>query len=404
MRKVGFGIIGCGLMGREFASAAARWRHLPDAQAQPEIVAICDRFDTIGAGLADWYRAVLPSISQVTSDYRELLANPKVEAVYCAVPHNLHQQFYCDTIKAGKHVMGEKPFGIDQAANQAILETAHSHPDVLVRCSSEFPFFPAVQRIGQMLERREFGQLIEAETGLLHSSDLDANKPINWKRKIEYNGEYGCMGDLGMHACHIPFRAGWRPLDVRAVLSKIVKERPDGKGGMKPCLTWDNATLLCRTEDPETGEEFPWTLKTFRIAPGEKNTWYIRIHGTRACARFSTKNPKLLEILEYSGGEQVWQHVDMGHETAFKSVTGSIFEFGFSDSILQMWAAFLHELACGRPVRKFASCVTAEETELSHRLFTAALQSHKTAETVRFGALTIEARGRALPNGSEPVI
>ncbi len=196
--------------------------------------------------------------------------------MYCAVPHNLHQQFYCDTIKAGKHLMGEKPFGIDQAANQAILETAHSHPDVLVRCSSEFPFFPAVQRIGQMLERREFGQLIEAETGLLHSSDLDANKPINWKRKIEYNGEYGCMGDLGMHACHVPFRAGWRPLDVRAVLSKIVKERPDGKGGMEPCLTWDNATLLCRTQDPETGEVFPWTLKTCRIAPGEKNTWYLR--------------------------------------------------------------------------------------------------------------------------------
>ena len=39
------------------------------------------------------------------------------------------------------------------------------------------------------------------------------------------------MGDLGMHPCHMPFRAGWYPKNVRTILSNIVKERPDGKGG-----------------------------------------------------------------------------------------------------------------------------------------------------------------------------
>ena len=42
------------------------------------------------------------------------------------------------------------------------------------------------------------------------------------------------MGDLGMHALHIPLRVGWMPHNVRALLSKIVTERPDGKGGMAP--------------------------------------------------------------------------------------------------------------------------------------------------------------------------
>ena len=86
------------------------------------------------------------------------------------------------------------------------------------------------------------------------------------------------------------------------------------------------------------------TLKTQRIAPGEKDTWYLEVLGTRASARFSTKNPKRLEVLDYTGGEQVWGQIDMGYETAFKSITGGIFEFGFSDAILQMWAAFLYEL------------------------------------------------------------
>ena len=161
----------------------------------------------------------------------------------------------------------------------------------------------------------------------------------------------------------------------RAVLSNIVTERPDGKGNTVPCDTWDNATLLCEAADPLTGGTFPMTLKTFRIAPGEKNTWYLSIKGTRASARFSTKNPKLLEVLEYTGGAQEWRHIDMGHETAFKTITGGIFSLGFSDSILQMWAAFLYELKHGRPLKRFAGCVTPEETALSHELFTAALES-----------------------------
>jgi predicted dehydrogenase len=382
VNKIKFGIIGCGLMGREFASAVARWDHLPNSRLRPEIVAICDRFDELGPDLARWYTDFMPSIVQVTSDYRELIANADVEAVYCAVPHHLHRDFYCDVIAADKHLMGEKPFGIDRAANREIVAACRSHPDALVRCSSEFPFFPAVQRIGRMLSERRFGQILEVESGFLHSSDLDPDKPVNWKRVNEFNGEYGCMGDLGMHACHVPFRAGWRPLDVRAVLSNIVPERPDGRGGRVPCLTWDNATLLIRTEQPGTGSTFPWILKTHRIAPGEKNTWYLRIWGTRACARFSTKEPKRFEFLEFAGGEQVWQRVDMGQETAFQSVTGGIFEFGFSDAILQMWAAFIHELDWGEPAAGFAGCVTPEETALSHSLFTAALESDKAGQTV----------------------
>ncbi len=382
MRTIRFGLIGCGLMGREFASAVSRWHHLQGLDFRPELVAICDRFDLLGSSAADWYSRNYPTIGQITSDYRELAGNPAVEAVYCAVPHNLHADIYAAVIRAGKHLMGEKPFGIEQAANQEILEECRRRPELVVRCSSEFPFFPAVQRIGQMIEADAFGQILEVASGFLHSSDLDASKPINWKRMVAINGEYGCMGDLGIHACHMPFRAGWKPLDVRAVLSNIVTERPDGKGGMAPCETWDNATLLCKTQSRQTGETFPWTIRTCRIAPGEKNTWYLEVIGRKASARFSTKNPKRLELMEYSGGEQSWRQVDTGHETAFKSLTGAIFEFGFSDSILQMWAAYLYEVVNGRPLTTFSGCVTPEETALSHSLFSAALESQKRGSTV----------------------
>lgn len=378
MRTVKFGIIGCGLMGREFASAVARWCHLPEMEVRPQIVAVCDT----NAKLLEWYTGNFSTIKQVTHDYKQLLANDEVEAVYIAVPHNLHAEFYCAAIKAGKHLLGEKPFGIDKAANDAIMAAIKKHPHVFVRCSSESPFFPAVQSIGDMIEADAFGTILEVHSGFLHSSDLDADKPINWKRMIELNGEYGCMGDLGMHACHLPFRAGWRPINVRAILSKIIAERPDSKGGIVPCKTWDNATLFCEAKDAKNGRTFPLTIKTHRIAPGNKNNWYIEIWGTKACVRWSSKQINTLEILEYKNGRQSWQNIDMGHEVTYKSITGGIFQVGFSDSILQMWAAFCYELMYGKTWKLFAGCVTPEEVAISHRLFTAALKSHETQETI----------------------
>jgi predicted dehydrogenase len=163
METVRFGVIGLGLMGREFAGAAARWSHLPEMTVKPEIVAICDIAPSQKSG---WFTDNFSSITQVTKDYKELIKNPDVDAVYCAVPHHLHEEFYCAVIGAGKDLMGEKPFGIDKYANSAILAKINDHPGCFVRCSSEFPFFPAVQRIGDMIEHNTFGTLIEVESGL----------------------------------------------------------------------------------------------------------------------------------------------------------------------------------------------------------------------------------------------
>src|SRR5690606_20441216 len=198
-------------------------------------------------------------------------------------------------------------------------------------------------------------------------------KPINWKRRVATNGAYGCMGDLGMHVLHVPLRAGWVPERVSAQLSNIVTERPDGRGGTAACETWDNATILGRAGGYEG---FPMILHTKRIAPGETNTWYLKVHGTERSMEYSTKNPKTLRVLEYSpGARQAWQALDLGYESAYPAITGGIFEFGFPDAILQMWAAFCDELAHGRDgMRQPFTCATPEEAAESHRIFTQALE------------------------------
>ncbi|MGC9520847.1 MAG: Gfo/Idh/MocA family protein [Anaerolineae bacterium] len=376
-RIINFGVIGCGMMGREFASAAARWCHLLDLDFEPRIVAVSSQTE---ASMA-WFQRNIPSVHLATTDYRQLLDDPQVEAVYCAVPHNLHAEIYIDTLEAGKHLLGEKPFGIDLEANKAILAAVEAHPDALVRCASEFPFFPGAYRIGEWAREGRFGQIIEVEAGFWHSSDLNPQKPINWKRQVETNGAYGCMGDLGLHVVHMPFRFGWTPNSVRALLSKIVHERPSPDGDLVPCETWDNALLAC--DAAIDGQTFPMVLSTKRIAPGHGNTWFIRVFGTELSAFFATQNPKQLAYLPYAPGDvQAWRMVDMPHESAYPTITGPIFEFGFSDAILQMAAAFCDELVNGPDMHQPFYCATPEETLASHELFTAALTSQRTGQTI----------------------
>lgn len=361
-------------MGREFASTAARWLHLTETKARPEIVAVCDT----NTDLMDWFSNNLSSVTQKTIDYKEMLANPEVEAIYCALPHVLHDQVYPEILAAGKHLFGEKPFGMDQAANARIQAAIGTHPDVMVRCSSEMPFYPGAQKVINLVRSGDLGEIIEVEAAFLHSSDLDADKPINWKRMVDVNGAYGCMGDLGMHVLHVPLRLGWRPERVSASLVNRFRTRPDGKGGTVPCDTWDNATITGHVND--AGGGFPLVLKTWRISPGDSNSWSLRVLGTKKSAYFTTKNPRQWQWMDYSGGDQVWQVQDIGFQSLFPAITGGIFEFGFPDALQQMWAAFLDELAGGDACG--FHCATPAEAADHHAILTAALQAGTTQSVV----------------------
>ena len=95
--------------------------------------------------------------------------------------------------------------------------------------------------------------------------------------------------------------------------------------------------------------------------------------------RFSTKNPKLVEVFTVAdipgiGREQAWQQLDAGSQSAWRTVTGPNFEFGFSDSILQMWAVFLAERE-GQLGDRFGAA-RPEEAAFTHAIYRAAIRSN----------------------------
>lgn len=376
MKTVNIGIIGGGLMGKEAASAFGRWFALNDFPVRVALTAVCD----LNPEVLSWYNAI-PTVELITTDYKELLVHPNIDVVYVALPHNLHQKYYLEVLEAGKDLLAEKPFGIDLDAALEI-KTAADRLGRFVRCSSEMPFLPGPQRVMQEVNSGRIGEIIEIKAGFLHSSDLDQTKPINWKRQTQFCGEIGVMGDLGMHVLHVPLRLGWKPKRLYAQLQKIITERPDGKGGRAVCDTWNNATLNTQVEIGT--EEVPMTLEMKRIAPGETNTWYIEVLGTKGGVKYSTKDTKALWTFTCEG-EQLWQRTDLGFKgMPFPTITGGIFEPGFPDCFMQMLAAYIAERE-GLLKDRFG-CVTPQEALDSHYVFNAALKSfaQQTVENVYY--------------------
>ena len=247
-RIIKFGIIGCGLMGREFASAAARWIHLREIGVRPQIVAVCDANPDAMTGSARRCQACGPS-----ADYHDLLADSEVEAVYCAVPHNLHAAvlrgyFARGQASARREAVRHRPRGISASS------PPRSSDAPICSCAAprNIPSSPARRRSLSWAQEGRFGRDLRGRERLLalqrpqpHEADqLEA--PHRDQRRIRLHRR-----PRHARASTCRCASAGAPRNVRALLTKIVTERPGPDGQMVPCETWDNAILACEVTDGE---------------------------------------------------------------------------------------------------------------------------------------------------------
>ena len=177
-KQINVGVIGGGLMGREVASAFGRWFALSESNVNPALVGVAD----VNNDALSWFESV-SSCTILTGDYKELLQTSDIDVVYVAVPHNLHEKIYIDVLESGKDLLAEKPFGIDIESADKIVNKINETKR-FVRCSSEFPYFPGALRVYNAAKSGAFGRILEVRSGFHHSSDLDPEKPANWKLSL----------------------------------------------------------------------------------------------------------------------------------------------------------------------------------------------------------------------------
>lgn len=121
MKKTVIGVIGCGRI--------ANLAHFP-AFAQMENVRVKYACDVI-LKKAEEAKEKFPFVERITADYKEVLADEEVEAVWVLTPNYAHYTITTDALKAGKHVMCEKPITVNYALSEKMAEEAEKQNKIL---------------------------------------------------------------------------------------------------------------------------------------------------------------------------------------------------------------------------------------------------------------------------------
>jgi predicted dehydrogenase len=135
------------------------------------------------------------------ADWRELLGDPEIDAVYIATPVRLHAEQAVAAAEAGKHVLCEKPMALDPGACDGMLAAARRH-QVRLGIAYYRHHYPVVQRLRQLLASGEIGRPVLAQAQAFELFDPPAGHPRSWLlQKAESGG--GPMADFGCHRIEV---------------------------------------------------------------------------------------------------------------------------------------------------------------------------------------------------------
>ena len=155
------GIAGLGRLGRRHAE------NLAQRVARAELVAACSPVDDELA----WARKSL-GVARVYREYRELLADAAVDAVFIVTPTSLHAQQIIEALYAGKHVFCEKPLSLDLVDCQRVSAESEKHPRLRVMIGYGRRFDPSYRDAWDKIQAGLIGAPF-----LVRSQNLDMNDP-----------------------------------------------------------------------------------------------------------------------------------------------------------------------------------------------------------------------------------
>jgi predicted dehydrogenase len=199
MKRVRFGVIGIGGIGRTHMVSI---REMENA----ELVAISDVNEDLVKSSATEFKV------KWFTDYKELIEEDEIDAVSICTPHYLHAPITIDALKAGKHVLCEKPMANHVREADDMISTANQQ-DLKLGVVADGIVEPDFRRIKAQLDKGELGQVYRAEVlqgGMrTHPYYLRASWRGTWK---EEGG--ACMINQAIHMIDLlPFYLG-RPKEV----------------------------------------------------------------------------------------------------------------------------------------------------------------------------------------------
>nr|WP_315268751.1 Gfo/Idh/MocA family oxidoreductase [Microbacterium lemovicicum] len=304
-------MIGHGFMG---AAHSQGWRVAPrffDLPLEPVMQVVVGRdADGVRASAAKWGWA------ESATDWREVIERPDIDVVDIVTPGDTHAEIAIAALRAGKHVLCEKPLANTVAEAQEMTDAAAAASGVRAMVGFTYRRVPAATFARDLVAAGRIGDIRQVRAEYLQDWLSDADAPLTWRLQKDRAGS-GALGDIGAHAADLAeYITGQRLTSVSGILETLVSERPllgEGVGlsgtasSERGAVTVDDVALF--TGRLESGALASFEATRFRT--GRKNALRIEVSGSLGALSFDLERLNELEFYDATqpGTEQGFRRI-----------------------------------------------------------------------------------------------
>ncbi len=259
----------------------------------------------------------------------EMVSDPDIDVIHICTPNIFHAEITEQAIRAGKHVICEKPLAVSVEQAQFLTQLALEYK-VVATIPFIYRYYPSVR------EARSRIAHLKEPLKLLHGyylqDWLSRETTVNWRIDPELGGPSRAFGDIGVHWCDLlEFVTGHRITHINAQLMKVFNSR----GGYKEIHTEDGATMIFRTDKGAQG-----SLVLSQVSAGRKNKLWFSFESPTESFVFDQEKPDSLWI----GGLDFNQIAMRGvHEESADARTYSILPAGHPQGYQDCFNALIND-------------------------------------------------------------
>ncbi|RPI24090.1 MAG: gfo/Idh/MocA family oxidoreductase [Acidobacteria bacterium] len=329
--------------------------------------------------------------------FAEVLADPEVDVVHIATPNILHYDMARQVLKAGKHVLCEKPLAMNTRESAELVDVAHQS-GLVAGVNYNIRFYPLCIEARDIVRRGDLGEVFSicgsyAQDWLLLRTDY------NWRVLAEAGGDLRAVADIGTHWLDLVQHI--TGLEVEAVCADLKTVHPTRLRPKGEVETFKGKQEIRQVETEPiavTTEDFGSILLRFstgargclwvsQVTAGRKNCLRFEIAGSRSAVSWSSEDPNQLWIGHRERpNEALIRDPALVSEAArrFINYPGGHNE-GFPDTFKQCFRAFYGYIRAG----DFSAATPFPTFEDGHReiaVCEAILRSHREARWVELNS------------------
>ena len=284
--QIGVGMLGYAFMGKAHSNAMKKLPYMIyPPPAVPKLVAVCGRNEE-----ATRAAAVRFGYETYYTDWREMLADERVQLFDNGGPNNAHAEPSIAAAQAGKHILCEKPLGRTAEESKAMLDAVRK-AGVKHMVAFNYRFVPAIRQMRMLIESGALGRIYHFRASYLQEWIMPHyDVPMIWRLQKQVAGS-GALGDLGAHIIDLGRYLVGDVKSVSAMAKTFIPERPWGDGTMGKVEVDDAFAAVVEFENGALG-----TLEATRFAAGRKNANVLEVNGEKGSIRFNLERMNEIDV------------------------------------------------------------------------------------------------------------